>query len=139
MTIDRPTETAAGGALTAKQAPRRSGTAPALGLRAGCDDRRNCSADRHPEQEIHALWITGQSSSKPATDRSRYGEGKAVPLYSSDWRRGGAPSGVRTATNGSAFGKQGAAANCAQLSRRANTRKRDDHEQEDIEADVGWG
>jgi hypothetical protein len=35
---------AAGGVLTAKQAPHRPGTAPALGLRAGCDvspfDRR---------------------------------------------------------------------------------------------------
>jgi len=30
---------AAGEVLTAKQAPHRPGTAPALGLRASCDDR----------------------------------------------------------------------------------------------------
>jgi hypothetical protein len=36
---------AAGEVLTAKQAPHRPGTAPALGLRAGSDGLLNCVAD----------------------------------------------------------------------------------------------
>src|ERR1700730_6336591 len=42
----RPRRKAAGGVLTAKQAPHRPGTAPALGLRAGERLPFHCTADR---------------------------------------------------------------------------------------------
>src|SRR5262245_29551783 len=48
----------AGGVLTAKQAPHRPGTAPALGLRAGRDRRRQERADHGRKGDISTMNLT---------------------------------------------------------------------------------
>src|SRR5690348_5036724 len=61
-TTDHRRSKAAGGVLTAKQAPHRRGTAPALGLRAGNDvspfyRRPVCSTSlRHASVILAAIW-----------------------------------------------------------------------------------
>ena len=50
--LKRTRRKAAGGVLTAKQAPHRPGTAPALGLRAGNDVCRHCIADHTCERRL---------------------------------------------------------------------------------------
>jgi len=48
---------AAGGVLTAKQAPNRPGTAPALGLRAGSDVSQTKRRDSHSSAASLALAV----------------------------------------------------------------------------------
>src|SRR4051794_25002154 len=62
---------ATGGVLTAKQAPHRPGTAPALGLRAGCDVAAILIADQLRNENEPCHSTVGCRTSAPPSHRAR--------------------------------------------------------------------